>query len=85
MPDRSDRGAAEHRLIAVDLASGRRREAARQEAPGLSTDPKAGLAQEPSLIAQQGKRSVLAVGRRHEGGWVYEPLPLTVAQAAGEP
>jgi hypothetical protein len=75
----------EHRLIAVDLATGRRREAARQEALGLSTDPKAGLAQEPSLVVQQGERSALAVERRHDGGWAYEPLPFTVAQVAGEP
>lgn len=75
--------APEQRLVAVDLVTGSRRIAARQEALGLSSDPKAGQALEPSLVVDQGVRSTLAVGRRAGDGWTYEALPLSVAAIAG--
>jgi hypothetical protein len=76
--------APEQRLVAVDLASGNRRTADRREALGLSSDPKAGEPNNPTLGIDQGLRSILTVGRRSDGGWVYQPLPFSVAELAGD-
>lgn len=74
----------QQQLVAVKLAGGQRRIAERREAIGLSSDPKAGQADTPTLVAQQGVSSNLAIGRRQGSGWNYTPLPLTVAEVAGD-